>query len=76
MALTVHPADGLIHRLLQQNSRTPTTKSGVSAEPGVHRDSINISDEARGQAQHTPEPSPSRLENQLLRMYTHHGHAS
>jgi len=74
MAMTVHPVDGLIHRLLQQNNRPSKADSDVSGRDVLPRDHVQISGEAHHQVRLGN--SPSHLENQLLQMYTRHGHAS
>ena len=79
MALTVRPADGLIHRLLQQNSQA--TGKPQTDEKGSIRinDQINVSRHAREQANSGNsavdgrQQNQSKLESQLLRLYTHHG---
>lgn len=78
MALTVRPADGLIHRLLQQNSQA-TSKPYAEKLASIHvNDQINISQGAREQATagnnvvDSRQQTQSRLESQLLRLYTHH----
>lgn len=71
MAITVQPVDGLIHRLLQQNSKTePPLRAGGG--PSAPQDHVSISSQARSQAQpvtqdhvpgkgqaHTPSPQNS-----------------
>ena len=78
MALTVRPTDGLIQRLLQQNSPSlPKPQETTPAERKIV-DQVNISrhahhpmdaesvskTESRSQTQ-------SKLESQLLRLYIH-----
>ncbi len=75
MAMTVHPVDGLINRLLQQNNRPGKADTGVSGRDVFPRDHVQISGEAHQQAR-TSGDSPSRLENQLLQMYTRHGYTA
>jgi len=75
MAMIVHPVDGLINRLLQQNNRLGKTDPSVSGRDVLPRDHVQISREAQHQARGSGN-SPSRLENQLLQMYTRHGHTT
>jgi hypothetical protein len=75
MAMIVHPVDGLINRLLQQNNRPGKVNTGVSGREAFPRDHVQISGEAHQQAR-ASENAPSRLENQLLQMYTRHGNAA
>jgi len=77
MPLTVRPADGLIHRLLQQNSQ-PAGKPQAEEPSPVHaNDQVSISQHAREQAGvvDSRQQNQSKLESQLLRLYTHHGFA-
>lgn len=84
MAITVQPVDGLIHRLLQQNSRSEPVPRGGAA---ITRDHVSISSQARAQAatesgeaseQRAGEPSPAderrgrALESHLLALYRSH----
>jgi len=75
MAMTVHPVDGLIHRLLQQNNRPGKADSNVAGRDTLPRDHVRISGEAYNQARASGN-SPSHLESQLLQMYTRHGNAT
>ncbi len=79
MSLIVRPTDGLIHRLLQQNSQSAA--KSVEAKPSDIRvdDQVNISRKARHHADAGTLPktesrahTQSNLESQLLRLYTHH----
>lgn len=74
MALTVHPTDGFINRLLQQTTRTaPQPAAEKSGDLGA-RDQVSISPEAR---QVTTSLSPdARLESKLLQMYNQNGESS
>ncbi len=86
MAITVQPVDGLIHRLLQQNSRSEPAPRGGEA---ITRDHVSISSQARAQAapesgealehragRSTPEAADERrgraLESHLLALYRSH----
>jgi len=75
MAMTIHPVDGLIQRLLQQSSRPGKTGSDVSSSNSFPLDQVQISGDAHHQARLSGN-APSRLEDQLLQMYTRHGHVS
>jgi len=77
MAISVQPVDGLINRLLQQNSRPA---SAVDRRPGSHmhstQDQINISTRAQSQhdtvsgvAQQQNKPGGKALESHLLKLY-------
>ncbi|MES0371905.1 MAG: hypothetical protein ABUK11_06455 [Mariprofundaceae bacterium] len=78
MALTVRPADGLIHRLLQQNSQAagkPQTEKAASIRIN---DQVNISQHGKemgsseNSAVDSRQQNQSKLESQLLRLYTQH----
>jgi len=79
MSLTVRPTDGLINRLLQQNSQT-AAKPEEAKPVGIRiADQVNISGKARhhvdtGTLSKTESRAhtQSKLESQLLRLYTHH----
>jgi len=77
MAISVQPVDGLINRLLQQNSRPA---SAVDRRPGSHmhstQDQISISSRAQSQpdtvsdaAQQQNRPGGKALESHLLNLY-------
>ncbi|MDX8403836.1 MAG: hypothetical protein R8K54_05465 [Mariprofundaceae bacterium] len=76
MALTVRPADGLIHRLLLQKSQT-TDKSQEEKSTSIYM-KVNISQHTREQADaensavDSRQQNQSKFESQLLRLYTHH----
>lgn len=74
MALTVHPTDGFINRLLQQSTLSaPQPAAGKSGELGG-KDQVSISSEAR---QATTSSAPdTRLESKLLQMYNQNGVSS
>jgi len=80
MALTIRPTDGLVHRLLQQQTRTSQAEDHAVATKGKVADKVNISGQARQQnTEASDKPSTSAsygykqqdLESQLLRLYTH-----
>lgn len=74
VALTVHPTDGFINRLLQQSAR-PTAQPVAETSRGVNADDqVSISSEAR-QATETAAPNRN-LESKLLQMYNQNGGAS
>jgi len=68
MALTVHAADGLINRLLQQQHISATQRRGDTkqgkVDPGEH---VNISGQARQIAVGRPAPN---LASDLLQLYS------
>ncbi len=78
MTLTVRPADGLIHRLLQQNSQASGKSQEAKTAPSRVADHVNISQQARHQADAAPvlegnqRQNQSKLESQLLRLYAGH----
>ena len=47
MALGVRPTDALVHRLLQQNSRTTDAVRDTPQKSALVADQVNISSEAR-----------------------------
>jgi len=74
VALTVHPTDGFINRLLQQSSR-PTAQPVAETSRSISADDqVSISSEAR-QATEAAEPNRN-LESKLLQMYNQNGGAS
>jgi len=88
MALTIRPTDGLIHRLLQQNSRTAEAPREASKSSGQVADQVNISSEARKQssagsastygtsAGYTASHKQEDLEARLLSLYSHNSENS
>jgi hypothetical protein len=77
MAISVQPVDGLINRLLQQNSRPAST---VERRSGSHmhstQDQVSISSRAQSQpdavsgvAQQQNRPGGKALESHLLKLY-------
>jgi len=82
--MTIHPADGLINRLLQQNSRPSNAESqNVAPSKREVKDSVHISSAARNQeapSQEVPSPDVQRhagerqLESQLLQLYRSNAH--
>ncbi|MDQ6988061.1 MAG: hypothetical protein Q9M25_09685 [Mariprofundaceae bacterium] len=70
MALSVLPVEGLIHRLIQQQ-QLPATKASSATSDQKKHDQVNISNQARERADTgASEQTPSKLENQLLQMYS------
>ncbi|TLS68962.1 hypothetical protein FE236_09825 [Mariprofundus erugo] len=79
MAISVQPVDGLIYRLLQQNSKAPSAGDRQQgAAPGGSGDHVNISSQARDQQpMHSVESqlhtrngvSERNLESHLLNLY-------
>jgi len=75
MAISVQPVDGLINRLLQQNSR-PAPAAGRRTESHMHamQDQVSISakahsDPAPGVAQQQNKSGGKALESHLLKLY-------
>jgi len=84
MALGIHPTDALVHRLLQQNTRSSSETHRDTESKLVHvEDQVNISSEAKKgssskQSGQTYGPSgqsaaykQENLEARLLKMYSH-----
>jgi len=84
MSLGIRPTDALVHRLLQQNTRsTAESQSDSSLKKGHVTDQVNISSEARkGSANKANTQTYSAsgqgvaykqedLEARLLKMYSH-----
>jgi len=78
MAISVQPVDGLINRLLQQNSRAPSAAEKAASTPTApSRDQVNISSEALLQRQALSDrveqqqrrESGKALESHLLSLY-------
>jgi len=67
VALTVHPTDGFINRLLQQSSRTTAQPLAEKGSVLGGRDHVSISKEARDQSSRSA--PDMRLESKLLQMY-------
>ncbi len=87
MAMTVQPVDGLISRLIQQNSRAgerpgeSASRDGARGQPP--RDRVSISSQASSQAGGASQPAGGEgmlvsregarsLESHLLRLYREH----
>ncbi len=67
VALTVHPTDGFINRLLQQSTRSAPQQLAEKSGNLGGKDQVSISSEAR---QASSEKSlDTRMESQLLQMY-------
>jgi len=84
MSLGIRPTDALVHRLLQQNTRSTSEHSHDNLlKHGQITDQVNISSEAKkGVTQKSSEPSygasgksvtykQEDLEARLLKMYSH-----
>ena len=83
MALTIRPTDGLVHRLLQQQSRSPAATEQSAQPKEKVADKVSISSQARQQSSEELTNNTSTygykqqdLESQLLRLYTHHDNNS
>ncbi len=77
MAISVQPVDGLINRLLQQNSR-PSSAAGRRADSQMHatQDQVSISAQAQSQQDALPAAAEQQnrsggkaLESHLLKLY-------
>ena len=73
MALTVHPTDGFINRLLQQSARPSAQPVSETRHELGGQDQVSISSEARQSAEATPNRN---LESKLLQMYNQNGGSS
>ncbi len=78
MAISVQPVDGLIHRLLQQNAKTPSISNGQGAFSQPANDRVSISSDAQesmsslvveGQSHPHQKPGEKALESHLLNLY-------
>jgi len=69
MALTVHPVDSLIGRLLQQHGSTSRHKDDVQQRTIVSGEQVNISQQARDAS---VDQFGSKLESHLLHLYSPH----
>lgn len=67
MAINIHPADALIHRLLQQQGNSSSRNSSSQNRSGdAPMEKVTISDQARNAAQ---SGKLARLESSLLQLY-------
>ena len=81
MALSIRPADALIHRLLQQNSKVDSVRETAS-KAKLPTDNVNISAQAKstepssdlkqsyGPTGYNSQYKQADLEDRLLRMYS------
>jgi len=76
MAVSIQPVDGLIHRLLQQNSKPSTISESGQAAGKPHDDRVTLSKGAQDssvatQVQEQPQQKPGEraLESHLLNLY-------
>jgi len=63
---TIHPADGLIHRLLKQNAKPSTAAN--SSEPASSV-AIDVTQPVEAAAEEVSQGRERRLESQLLQLY-------
>jgi len=70
MAVTIHPADGFIHRLLQQHGRSPQQSVNTLSSQSRVDERINFSDLARDAQK---DQSTNKLEQKLLQLYNKQG---
>jgi len=66
MAINFHPADALIHRLLQQQGSSLSHKSSPQQQESGASEKVTISEQARDAA--VSEPS-TKVEPDLLQLY-------
>ena len=71
MAMTLRPTDGLVTRLLQQQTRNSSATTSPASSSTANADQVNISAQARSQVQ-ADQFKQQELESQLLRLYNHH----
>jgi len=78
MAVNMQPVDGLIHRLLQQNAKTPVVAEGAGPVAKALDDHVSISSQTEqesaqlaAQVQGDPDKKPGEraLESHLLNLY-------
>ncbi|MDX8404025.1 MAG: hypothetical protein R8K54_06420 [Mariprofundaceae bacterium] len=74
MALTVHPTDGFINRLLQQTTRPAAQPVAEKRSDTDGKDQVSISSQARQTL--TSSPPDTQLESKLLQMYNQNGDRS
>jgi len=74
VALTVHPTDGFINRLLQQSARPAPQPVAERGGDMGGKDQVSISPEARSAS--TVSSPDTRLESKLLQMYNQNGDRS
>ncbi len=78
MAMPIRPTDGLVHRLLQQQTRHNESTAQQADTKKMVEDKVNISHQARQESPKDTQQEQSYgykqsdLESQLLRLYTHH----
>ncbi len=73
MAMTLGPADGLVSRLLQQQTRSQPLSTMPASPSTAKEDRVSISHQARDhQTQQGANNKQLKLESQLLRLYTQH----
>ncbi len=71
MAISALPIDGLINRLIQQHQLPSAKNTPSSKQHPSQGDQVNISTQAKTQAEAgMAQQEPSKLENQLLQMYS------
>jgi hypothetical protein len=67
MAINVHHADTLIHRLLQQQGSSSSHRASPQQKAGADvSEKVTISEQARNEAASQPS---SKLESRLLQLY-------
>lgn len=74
MALTVHPTDGFINRLLQQSTRSASQSVADKSSETDGKDQASASSGAR--QTNTSLTPDTRLESKLLQMYNKNGGSS
>ena len=73
MAMTLRPTDGLVSRLLQQQTRSQPVSTTPASPSTAKEDRVSISNQARDhQTQENAPSKQQKLESQLLRLYSQH----
>ncbi len=70
MAMTLRPTDGLVTRLLQQQTRNQSATASTASSPLKKADQVSISEQARSHVQGN-QFKQQDLESRLLRLYNH-----
>jgi len=71
MAISVQPVDGLIHRLLQQNGKTPSISGSQDSSRPV-LDHVSISAKGQENPRHLlPRPAQAHIRSRERRLWNH-----
>ncbi|PCI01122.1 MAG: hypothetical protein COB79_04660 [Zetaproteobacteria bacterium] len=72
MAMTLRPTDGLVSRLLQQQTRSQPATFTPASSASNKEDRVSISNQAREHQTQNNKNEQQALESQLLRLYSQH----